>query len=121
MNPLHTQHYFNIQEVVPLLKAYEIAKDTCKEGSKDHIYYSTKIVYLRACIENSKKMRPYVKAIDCYTTAHRVDVDKLDATQKMLHTFYVQLVDEAIIQEVNELQLKRGQKILKAQEDKFEF
>ena len=66
-------------------------------------------------------MRPYVKAIDCYTTAHRVDVDKLDATQRMLHNFYVELVDEAIIQEVNELQLKRGQKILKAQEDKFEF
>jgi len=121
MNYGNNQQYFTIQEVVPLLKAYEIAVDECMVGSKEHLYYMDKIRHLFTFISKSNKMAPFVEAIKYYTTAHRVNIAKLDSAQLMAHKFYLKVVDDMIMTNVLRTQEKKAEKLRKAEEDRFHF
>tara|TARA_R100001440_G_scaffold63992_1_gene84245 strand:- start:415 stop:780 length:366 start_codon:yes stop_codon:yes gene_type:complete len=119
MNYGNNQQYFTIQEVVPLLKAYEIALDTCIVGSQEHTYYKNKIRYLFTFISKSNKMAPFVEAIEYYTTAHRVNIAELDSAQLMAHKFYLKVVNDMVITPVVSAQEKKAEKLRKAEADRF--
>jgi len=121
MNYGNNQQYFTIQEVVPLLKAYEIALDECMVGSQEHMYYKDKIRHLFTFISKSNKMTPFVEAIEYYTTAHRVNIAELDSTQLMAHKFYLKVVNDMIITPVVRSQEKKAEKLRKAEADRFHF
>ena len=121
MNYGNNQQYFNIQEVVPLLKAYEIAVDECMVGSKEHLYYKDKIRQLLSYVSKSSKMSPFIEAIKYYITAHRINIAELDSAQLIAHKFYLKVVDDMIMTNVLRTQEKKAEKLRKAEADRFQF